>query len=152
MCRWADLSVMNRRSYLAGAAGVASAAGCLGGETGAESSMTDDEHLAELRAEIDERGVEYGAVELEEAVVAVEHGYDDDPNDAIAEVAMAFVERIVDGWAVDRLAGRLRDGGTDWAWHAEAEWAREYADGEIGPEEYGSRLSETMEMRPDSER
>jgi hypothetical protein len=65
---------------------------------------------------------------------------------------MAFVERVIEGWDIDRLAGRLRDGGTDWAWHAEAEWAREYADGEIGPEEYGSRLSETMEMRPESER
>lgn len=141
---------MNRRTYLVGAAGVASTAvaGCLGdGETDAEVSMTDDEHVAELRSEIDDRGVAYETVELEgDDIVEVEHGYDEDPNDAIANVAMAFVERIIDEWDVERLEGRLRDEGNDWAWHAEAEWAEAYADGEIGPDEYGSRLSETMEM------
>jgi len=64
---------------------------------------------------------------------------------------MAFVERIADEWDVDRLEGHLRDEGNDWAWHAESEWAREYADGEIGPDEYGARLSETMAMVIDEE-
>lgn len=58
---------------------------------------------------------------------------------------MAFVERIGDGWAVDRLEGLARsDPGM--VWHAEAEWAREYLDGEIEASEYGQRISETMEM------
>ena len=146
---------MNRRTYLVGAAGVASTAvaGCLGdGETDAEVSMTDDEHVAELRSEIDDRGVAYETVELEgDDIVEVEHGYDEDPNDAIANVAMAFVERIADEWEVERLEGHLRDEGNDWAWHAEAEWAREYADDEIDPAEYGERISETMTMVLDDE-
>lgn len=140
---------MNRRTFVSGAvtAAVASAAGCLGDDT----PQTDDEQLAELRAEIDDRGVEYENVELEDDVVSVEHGYDEDPNDAIANVAMAFVERIIDEWDVERLEGHLRDEGNDWAWHAEAEWAREYADGEIDPAEYGERISETMTMVLDAE-
>ena len=139
---------MNRRTYLVGAVGVASTAvaGCLGDETTLQDSMTDEEHVAELRAEIDDRGVEYESIELGEDVVEVEHGYDGEPNDAVANVAMAFVERIAEEWDVDRLEGHLHDEGNDWRWHAEAEWAREYAEGEIGPEEYGQRLSETMAM------
>ena len=141
---------MNRRTFVAGAATAAtlSAAGCLGddGLDLDDGPGTDDEQLAELRTEIDDRGVEYESVELDEDVVEVEHGYDEEPNDAIANVAMAFVERIADEWDVERLEGHLRDEGNDWAWHAEAEWAREYADGEIGPDEYGARLSETMAM------
>lgn len=140
---------MNRRTFVTSAAtvAVASAAGCLGDDT----PQTDDEQLAELRAEIDDRGVEYENVELEDDVVAVEHSYDEDPNDAIANVAMAFVERIADEWDVERLEGHLRDEGNDWAWHAEAEWAREYADDEIDPAEYGERISETMTMMLDGE-
>lgn len=136
---------MNRRTFVTGAATVAaaSAAGCLGDEDAPE---TDDDQLAELRAEIGDRGVEFESVELEDGVVAVEHGYDEDPNDAIANVAMAFVERVIDEWDVERLDGHLRDEGNDWSWHAEAEWAREYADSEIDPEEYGARISETMTM------
>ena len=141
---------MNRRTFVTGAATAAtlSVAGCLGGDSpvGDDTPQTDDEQLAELRAEIGDRGVEYESVELDEDVVEVEHGFDEDPNDAIANVAMAFVERIADDWNVERLEGHLRDEGNDWAWHAEAEWAREYADGEIGPDEYGARLSETMAM------
>ena len=146
---------MNRRTFVAGAATAAtlSVAGCLGddGLDLDDGPGTDDEQLAELRTEIDDRGVEYESVELDEDVVEVEHGFDEDPNDAIANVAMAFVERIADEWNVDRLEGHLRDEGNDWAWHAEAEWAREYADGEIGPDEYGARLSETMAMVIDEE-
>jgi hypothetical protein len=141
---------MNRRRFIAGATTAAtfSLAGCSGDNTPVtdDTPETDDEQLAELRAEIDDRGVEYESVELEEEIVAVKHGYDEDPNDAIANVAMAFVDRIVDEWDVERLEGHLQDEGNDWAWHAEAEWAQEYADGEIDPGEYGERLSETMTM------
>ena len=136
---------MNRRTFIAGTTTAATliVAGCLGEDV----PETDEEHVAELRAEIDERGVDYESVDLEDDVVEIEHRHDDDPNDAIANVAMAFVERIVDKWDVERLDGYLSiDDGNDWTWHAEAEWARAYADGEIDPAEYGERLSETMTM------
>jgi hypothetical protein len=146
---------MRRRTFLTGAAATATLAlgGCLGEETKAtdDAPRTDDEHVAALRAEIDDRGVDLTDIDLDGDIVEVEHGYDEKPNDAIANVAMAFVERIVDDWDVDRLDGRLQDEGSDWAWHAEAEWAREYADGEIGPDEYGARLSETMSMVSENE-
>jgi hypothetical protein len=135
---------MNRRTFVSGVAAAAAvgAAGCLGGE-GTSQPRTDDEHLERLRTEIGDRGVDVESVELDDAVVAVEHGADGTPNDAIANVAMAFVERIADEWDVDRLEGLLHRESGDLAWHAEAEWARAYADGEISPEEYGSRLSGT---------
>jgi hypothetical protein len=136
---------MNRRAFVSGVATAATVgvAGCLGGEG---EPRTDDEHLARLRAEIDDRGVDHESVGLDDDIVTVEHGHDGAPNDAVANVAMAFVERVADEWAVTRLDGLLHGDGTDWTWHAEAEWAREYVEGEIGPEEYGSRLSETMSM------
>jgi hypothetical protein len=146
---------MRRRAFVSGTAATTLAlAGCLGDADlpGTDSTpQTDDEHVSALRTEIADRGVDLESVELEADVVAVEHGYDDDPNDAIANVSMAFVERIGDEWDVDRLEGHLRDQGNDWAWHAEAEWAREYVDGDIGPEEYGNRISETMSMKLDEE-
>lgn len=135
---------MRRRSFLSGTVTVATCglAGCLGDDGG----QTDDEHLDALRSELEKREVAVDSVELDDDVVEVEHGYDEEPNDAIANVAMAFVDRIVDDWQVSRLEGHLRDEGNDWSWHADAEWAREYADGEIGPEEYGARISETTTM------
>lgn len=135
---------MDRRTFVTStAAATFGLAGCLGGEE--KQPRTDDEHLDALRAEIADRDIEVFAVRLAEDVVAVEHGTRGEPNDAIANVAMAFVERIAEEWDVERLDGRLRDElGNDWTWHAEAEWAEAYADGEIGPEEYGERLSETM--------
>jgi hypothetical protein len=134
---------MNRRAFVSGVATATAVgvAGCLGD---AEESRTDDEHLARLRAEIDDRGVDHESIDVADDVVTVEHGHDGAPNDAVANVAMAFVERIEDGWGVTRLEGLLHGDGADWTWHAKAEWAREYAEGEISPEEYGSRLSETM--------
>jgi hypothetical protein len=141
---------MRRRTFLTSAATTATLAlgGCLGEEPSPtdDGAQTDDEHVTALRAEIDDRGVDLTNIDLDGDIVEVEHGYDEDPNDAIANVAMAFVERISEGWDVERLDGLLYDQGSDWTWHAEAEWAREYADGEIGPDEYGERLSETMSM------
>jgi hypothetical protein len=136
---------MNRRAFASGVATATAVgiAGCLG-DDGDGEQRTDDEHLARLRAELDDRGVDHESVELDDDVVTVEHGHDGSPNDAVANVAMAFVERIESEWAVTRLEGLLHGDGADWRWHAEAAWAREYLAGEIGPEEYGSRLSETM--------
>lgn len=57
---------------------------------------------------------------------------------------MAFVERIDDGWEVDRLEGLAR-AEPEMVWHAEAEWAQAYFDGEIEASEYRRRISETME-------
>jgi hypothetical protein len=136
---------MNRRTFVTGTATAATLglAGCLGGNE--EQPRTDDEHVDALRAEIDDRGIEVLDVQLAENVVEVEHRTQGEPNDAIADVAMAFVERIAEEWDVERLDGYLRDElGNDWAWHAEAEWAEAYADGEIGPEEYGERLRGTL--------
>jgi hypothetical protein len=136
---------MNRRTFVTGTATVATlgVAGCLGDEE--EQPRTDDEHVDALRAEIDDRGIEVLDVQLAENVVEVEHRTQGEPNDAIADIAMAFVERIAEEWDVERLDGYLRDElGNDWAWHAEAEWAEAYADGEIGPEEYGERLRGTL--------
>ena len=146
--------MMNRRTFVSNAAIAAGAvsAGCLGGDGNGGDKPTDDGHLEAMRTAIDDRGVEFESVELDDGAVAVEHGYDDDPNDAIANVAMAFVERISGEWDVDRLEGLLRDEGTDWTWHAEAGWAQAYADGEIDPGEYGSRISETMSMASEGER
>ncbi|CAI49137.1 uncharacterized protein NP_2092A [Natronomonas pharaonis DSM 2160] len=137
---------MHRRTFVSGVAAgaVAGLAGCLGGDD--DAPTTDEGHIEALRAEITDRGVEVDSVELEDRIVSVEHGFDEDPNDAIANVAMAFVERIIDEWDVERLEGHLHDEGNDWSWHAETEWAQEYADEEIGPEEYGQRISETMAM------
>jgi hypothetical protein len=137
---------MKRRVFLVGvsATTAAAAAGCLGGDTPVGGPDTDAEHTDALRSEIDDRGVEVTVVEVAEDVVEVEHRGAEGRNDAIANVAMAFVDRIAEGWDVGRLEGLLRGDGTEWTWHAEAEWARSYADGDSGPEEYGSRLSETL--------
>jgi len=136
---------MRRRTFVTGTATAAvfGLAGCLGGEK--EKTRTDDEHVEALRTEIEDRDIEVISIELDEAIVTVEHGTQGEPNDAVANVAMAFVERIAEEWDVDRLDGYLRDElGNDWAWHAESEWAEAYAEGEIGPEEYGERLRGTL--------
>lgn len=137
---------MRRRTFLAGTASAATLglAGCLGGD-GEEQARTDDEHIAALRTEIKDRDVEVIDIDLAEEIATVEHGTQEDPNDAIANVAMAFVERIAEEWDVERLDGYLRDEeGSDRTWHAKAEWAQAYAKGEIDPAEYGDRLSGTM--------
>lgn len=137
---------MKRRAFLGGLGAIAATgtAGCLGGESSPE--LSDEEQIRKLRTEIDDRGIPVRDIELEKRVVLVEHGYDE-PNDAVANVAMAFVERIADEWDVERLEGRMRsEEGTDWGWHVESEWAKEYADGEIGPDEYAQRIRQTLAM------
>ena len=141
-----------RRDFITGVAGISIfwSAGCLGDPVEREA-LSDDGHLNRFRGEISDREVQLQGLELNNNIVEVEHSYDDDPNDAIANVAMAFVERIAEDWDVERLDGHLNDEGNDWTWHAEAEWAQAYADGEIDPDEYGSRLSETMAMVTEEE-
>lgn len=139
---------MNRRKFVTAASTAVGlgVAGCLGGDDG-DVPDTDEEHLTELRAEINDRGVEILELELEDGIVDVEHGYEEQPNDAVANVAMAFVERIIDDWDVDRLDGVLHENdGDDWIWYAESEWAEAYADGEIGADEYGQKLRESLSM------
>ena len=136
---------MNRRTFITatGSAIGAGLAGCLE-DTGVTAAGSDEQHVEELRSDVDDRGVEVHAVELDDDVVTVEHGYEK-PNDAVANVAMAFVDRVAAGWDVDRLEGYLgAEDETDYTWHAEAEWAQAYADGEIGPDEYGQRISGTV--------
>ena len=130
---------MNRRSFIATAVGSAAAvgfAGCLG----------ETDHQTELRSEIESRGVTVTGMELNDGLVRV--GYESSSeslNDDLAEVAMAFVERVGDGWEIDRLEGIAR-AEADMVWHAEAEWATEYLNDEIEAGEYGQRISETMEQ------
>ena len=138
---------MRRRTFVTGTATAATLglAGCLGGEDEEDQTRTDDEHVEALRTEIKNRDLEVIDIKLDEEIVTVEHGTRGEPNDAVANVAMAFVERIAEEWDVDRLDGYLRDElGNDWAWHAKAEWAEAYAEGEIGPKEYGERLRGTL--------
>lgn len=141
---------MQRRTFVTATASVAtlSLAGCL--EDTEVTPASDAEHTEELRTDIDKRGVEVHDIELKDAVVNVEHSYEK-PNDAVAKVAMAFVDRVAEGWDVDRLYGYLgSNGGVDYTWHAEATWAQEYADGEIDPDEYGQRISETFSVALES--
>ena len=136
---------MNRRTFITATGSVIGAglAGCLE-DTEVTAAGSDEQHVEELRSDVDDRGVEVHSVEVADAILTVQHGYEK-PNDAVANVAMAFVDRVAQGWDVDRLDGYLRaDGGTDYTWHAEAEWAQAYADGEIGPDEYGQRISGTV--------
>jgi hypothetical protein len=129
---------MNRRSFLATAAGTtaASLAGCL----------AENDHLSALETEIESRGVTVTGMELNDGLVRVAYeSSSESANDDLAEVAMAFVERVDDGWRIDRLEGLAR-ASPDMVWHAEAAWAREYLDGAIEAGEYGQRISETMEQ------
>ena len=135
---------MQRRTFVTAIASVATLglSGCL--EDTEVTAASDAEHTEKLRSDIDDRGVEIHEIELDDAVVDVEHGYEK-PNNAVANVAMAFVDRVAEGWDVDRLDGYLSsDGGVDYTWHAEAAWAQAYADGEIDPDEYSQRISETF--------
>lgn len=79
---------------------------------------------------------------VEERSVTVEYE-SESTDDDLANVAMAFVERIGAGWDVDRLDGIARQE-PDLAWYAEADWAREYLEGEITAGEYGDRINETL--------
>lgn len=136
---------MRRRTFVTAAASATTfgLAGCLD-DTEVTAAKTNEEHTETLRSDIDDRGVEVHEIDTDDAAVTVEHGYEK-PNDAVANVAMAFVDRVAEGWDVDRLDGYLAaDGSVDYTWHAEAAWAQAYADGEIDPDEYGQRISGTF--------
>ena len=133
---------MKRRSFLAGTATAAAVgtAGCVG-----EAALGRTDHRSELRTEVEGRGIEVRGLEVENRLVRL--GYTSETaNDDLAEVAMAFVERVADGWNVARLRGLAHsEEGSDMTWFVEAEWAREYINGEIEASEYGQRISETLE-------
>ena len=143
---------MNRRTFLAGAGsvGLLSMAGCLGEDDGRTVSDNpefppDDHenHIAELQSEMEHREVDVDEIELRDESVIV--GYDSENfSDDLAEVSMAFVERIQGGWGVDRLEAVGR-GEAAMSWHAETEWAEQYLDEEIDAEEYGDKINDTVE-------
>ena len=142
---------MHRRTLLTGiAAGAATAsAGCLAGGSsdGPPEFESDDHqsHLEELGAEIERRDVELNDAAVDDGTVGVDYETSAETmNDDLAEVAMAFVERIQGGWEIDRLEAVGR-GEAPTSWHAEAEWAEEYLNDEIDANEYGNKISETME-------
>ena len=141
---------MHRRAFLAGAATATAAvtAGCLGAGEEAPPEYDADDHESHgdaFREELTSRDVEVNDLlfDPEELEVTVEYEHPD-PQQGLAEVAMAFVERIQGGWGVDRLEAVGR-GEAAMAWHAEAEWAEQYLDGEIDAEEYGGKINDTVE-------
>lgn len=135
---------MNRRRFLSGTATAAAigAAGCVG-----EAALGRTDHRNELRSEVEDRGVEVRGLEVIEGEL-VRLGYtSESANDDLAEVAMAFVERVDAGWTVSRLQGLAHsDEDSDMTWFVEVEWARQYLDGEIDASEYGQLISETLEQ------
>ena len=135
---------MNRRRFLGGTATAAAlgAAGCVG-----EAALGSTDHRNELRSEVEARGVEVRGLEvIENDLVRLGYTAESDDDD-LANVAMAFVERIADGWNVSRLQGLAHnEGASDMTWYVEAEWARQYLDGEIEAAEYGQLISETLEQ------
>ena len=141
---------MDRRKFLTGAgtAAVTITAGCLGvSEENPPEYQADDHesHGDAFREELASRDVEVNDLLFDpedlEATVEYEHP---DPQQGLAEVAMAFVERVQGGWGVERLEAVGR-GEAQIVWHAEAEWAEQYLDGEIDAEEYGERINDTVE-------
>lgn len=129
----------------------ASTAGCLGrgraGRTVPDNPSfpadDHDSHVAELTAEIERREVRVRDTEVRDDAVVVDYD-SEDLNDDLAEVAMAFVERIAGGWGIERLDAIARDD-SNYSWYAEAEWAHAYLDEEIDAAEYGNRISDTLQ-------
>ena len=141
-------SRMRRRTFLAGAGVVAGAsfAGCFDATGEGSPNYAQDDHAShtdELRSEIERRGVDVETVEHDDPVATVKYE-SESANDDLAEVAMAFVERVQGGWGVDRLEAVGR-GEAAMSWHAETEWAEQYLDEEIDAEEYGAKINDTVE-------
>ena len=105
---------------------------------------TDDHesHIEELTAEMERRDVSVRGAERREDSIIVDYD-SENLDDDLAEVAIAFVERIDGGWGIDRLKA-IALGETDQSWHAEAEWAKAYLDSEIEASEYGQRINKTL--------
>ncbi len=146
---------MNRRRFFAGAAAAvaASAAGCLGsaipGSNDAPPEHDEDDHESHgdsFREELTSRDVEVNDLLLDEDELVVTIDYEHaQSQQGLAEVSMAFVERIQGGWGVERLEAIGRGDG-QMTWHAEAEWAEQYLEDEIDAEEYGELIGDTVEM------
>ena len=141
---------MHRRRFLigTGTAAVAFTAGCTGaGEEPPPEYEADDHesHGDAFREELASRNVEVNDLLLdpEELEVTIDYEHPE-PQQGLAEVAMAFVERIQGGWGVDRLEAVGR-GEAAMSWHVETEWAEQYLDEEIDAEEYGAKINDTVE-------
>ena len=141
---------MHRRTFLTGAATATAAitAGCLGASEESPPEYEADDHESHgdaFREELTSRDVEVNDLMLdpEELEVTVDYEHPE-PQQGLAEVAMAFVERIQGGWGVDRLEAVGR-GEAAMSWHAETEWAEQYLDDEIDAEEYGDKITDTVE-------
>lgn len=129
---------MNRRRFLlaAGAAGATTLAGCAGG---------DPDHLAEFRANLEERGLDLNGVEMHSDDVVVTEFQTTDVINDIAAAGLAYVDQVDAGWRVSRVDGLARED-VDLGWHAELGWAEAFIDGELSAQEYGTRLSETVQQ------
>ena len=141
---------MHRRTFLTGAATATAAitAGCLGAGEEAPPEYEADDHESHgdaFREELTSRDVEVNDLlfDPEELEVTVDYEHPE-PQQGLAEVAMAFVERIQGGWGVDRLEAVGR-GEAAMSWHAKTEWAEQYLDEEIDAEEYGGKINDTVE-------
>lgn len=139
---------MKRRSLLvgAGSAIAASLAGCLGSASDGPPTYDGDDHgshLDEFEAEIERRAVVVDETEYDDGVAAV--GYEStDLNQDLAEVTMAFVERVQGGWSVDRLDAVAYDA-SNVSWQVKTEWAEQYLDDEIDADELGALIGGTIE-------
>jgi len=127
---------MRRRQFIAGS-GVTAAtalAGCLG------DGGTD--HRTAFRDDVESRGVTLDALALDSGVVSVE--YDSDSvSDDLGAVAVAFAERVGEGWSIEKLDS-IAYADQTLTWYANAAWASAYVDGEIEASEYGRRINDTL--------
>ena len=127
---------MQRRAFLASVttAGLAGIAGCMG----------DTDHLEEYKANLDERGVDViGAEPQSDEVVTAEISTSNSMQD-IAAAALAYVDQVDAGWEVTMIEGIAREEMT-LGWHVRAEWAHDLLADEIGPDEFGDLLNDTIE-------
>lgn len=126
---------MRRRQFIVGSgtAATAALAGCLGG---------GEDHRTAFRDDVQSRGVTLDALVVESGVVSVE--YDSDSvGDDLGAVAVAFADRVGEGWDVEKLDS-IAYADRTLTWYADAAWASAYIAGDIDASEYGRRINETL--------
>lgn len=128
---------MQRRQFLVGTGTAAATglAGCLGA---AEKS-----HESSFREDVESRGVTIDTVVVEDGVVEFAHENTGSIPQEVANVAVAYADQIGTGWDVDRLEGTVY-AKQDYVWHVKTEWAAKFANDEITPDEYGTKINETL--------
>lgn len=148
---------MNRRQFILGSvSGSILVSGCLNFDGDGELPPTyppdsHSEHRDEFHREVQDRGVEVLELEhrtehdgesVNEVFIRHESGIETSV-DAMAEVAMAFVERIQGGWNVDNLDGlSIDEESANVEWRVDREWAQSYIDGDITASEFGQRIND----------